>query len=70
MERVPLDVLEVKLGLLNHQLDLSEKTSTEICKLLASNFNIDANEQEVRMIITPNFITAVDEAIITYKDII
>lgn len=70
MERVPLDVLEIKLGFLNQIIDLSEMTSTDICKLMAANYNIDCTEQEVRMLITPNFTTVVDEAIITYKDII
>lgn len=70
MERIPLDELEVKLGLLQHITNLDNKTSTEICNELKANFNIICDEYDIHLLMNPKVINDIDEAIITYKDLI
>lgn len=70
MERIPLDELEVKIQLLKQEVDISNYTSTQICKLIQSNFNVDCDELDLFLLDTPKNINPVDEAIITYKDIL
>lgn len=67
---IELDELEAKLGLLSQIINLDTKTSTQICKELKANFDIDCDERDIHLIMQPKIFTEIDDAIITYKDII
>lgn len=67
---IPLDELELKLQLLNQITDINTLTTSQICKELKANFDIEASEQEIHLLIEPVVLTYLDQAIITYKNLI
>ena len=70
MEKVPLDILEAKIGLLNTIMDISNLNSTDICILIQKNFNVQCTEQDVRLLIDLPVSNIIDEAVITFKNIL
>lgn len=70
-KNIPLDELEVKLGLLNLIVDLDSLTSSEICKALSANFDVECSEQDVFLLKKdPKELININYEITTYKDTI
>lgn len=67
---IPLDELELKLKLLGQIVDLNTITTTQICKDLKANFDVETSEQEIHLLIEPAIFSPIDEAIMTYKNLI